>query len=436
MLVMVPVFACLALLSATLLVWQWIAAARFHLQPPPDPASPAPAATARHPQLSHPLPPVSISVLKPVTGSDPGTAEALASWLRFHSQPAHSVEVLFGVGSTEDPAHALVLQLLDRHPNATARLVVCPRHHALNRKVAKLIHLAREARGDVVIISDADVAAPPHLLNESIPLLDSPGTGLVHCLYRISKADTPANRWEAFVVNADFWSQVLQNRSFRPVDFALGAVMILRRTTVDAVGGFEALANVLADDNRLGRLVVDQGLRTVLSPVVVDCIAAPAGWKEVWRHQLRWAVTIRVCQPGAYFLSILANGTLWPILWGASAGSGPAIPLAALLIGFRVVQAISLESRFTGTPRKWASAWLPPVKDLLQVGLWVSAFLKNHIVWRGARYRVNPDGTLQPALSQFKPPAPPSASAPASGKPPDTDDALAGSGIGIPRGKR
>jgi len=32
-------------------------------------------------------------------------------------------------------------------------------------------------------------------------------------------------------------------------------------------------------------------------------------------HQLRWARTIRVCQPFPFFMSILNNSTLWPLLW-------------------------------------------------------------------------------------------------------------------------
>jgi hypothetical protein len=52
-----------------------------------------------------------------------------------------------------------------------------------------------------------------------------------------------------------------------------------------------------------------------LSPVVVECWSAPMDWKAVWKHQLRWARTIRVCQPAPYFFSILSNATLWPVLW-------------------------------------------------------------------------------------------------------------------------
>lgn len=400
-------FACLAFLSATLMIWQWVAAVRFPLH-------------QRNPEVRTSLP--SISILKPVTGADSGTAEALESWLN-QAYPG-SVEILFGVGSPNDPAFPLVRQLLDRNPNAPARLILCPHHPALNRKVGKLIHLAHVATGQILVVSDADVSAPTDLLTQAVPLLDIPSVGLVHCLYRIANAPTLATRWEAFVVNVDFWSQVLQNQTLKPIDYALGAVMIFRRQTLAQLGGFESLANVLADDNRLGRRIVEQGFRTEFCPVVVDCRAAPADWLSVWRHQLRWAITIRVCQPGPYFLSILANGTLWPFLWAAAGRSPIVMAIAAALIALRMIQAISLQSRFTQNPHDWTSAWLAPLKDMLQVALWASAFLHQEVVWRGARFRIGPDGQLRPsdapdATTPVVPPSP-------------AQNALSSSGFGIP----
>ena len=81
-----------------------------------------------------------------------------------------------------------------------------------------------------------------------------PGAGLVNCFYRLANPSTPAMQWEAVAINADFWTQVLQARSLRPVDFALGAVMTLPAAQLKAIGGFAALADYLADDYQLGQL--------------------------------------------------------------------------------------------------------------------------------------------------------------------------------------
>src|SRR6185369_5879846 len=116
-------------------------------------------------------------------------------------------------------------------------------------------------------------------------------------------------------INADFWSQVLQSRSLKPIDFALGAVMALRRQALNKIGGFAALSDCLADDYQLGHRIARCGYDIGLCPVVVECWSEPMGWKAVWKHQTRWARTIRVCQPVPYFFSMLSNPTLWPLLW-------------------------------------------------------------------------------------------------------------------------
>ncbi len=124
-----------------------------------------------------------------------------------------------------------------------------------------------------------------------------------------------------------------------------------------------------------------------------------AGWGTVWRHQLRWAITIRVCQQLPYFLSILANGTAWPLLWILLDRSPRTLAAGTALLGLRIVQGLALEARFTGRRPRGTDLGLAPLKDLLQVALWATAFLRHEVVWRGVRYRVRRDGRLQPPQS-------------------------------------
>src|SRR5262249_27245117 len=142
------------------------------------------------------------------------------------------------------------------------------------------------------------------------PLPSSLAPGLACCFYRLPNPSTLAMQWEAIAINADFWSQVLQAQSLKPVDFALGAVMALPRSCLEEIGGFKTLVNCLADDYQLGNRIARRGHAITLCPVVVDCWSDPMDWAAVWKHQLRWARTIRVCQPLPYFFSVLSNATL------------------------------------------------------------------------------------------------------------------------------
>jgi len=220
----------------------------------------------------------------------------------------------------------------------------------------------------------------------------------VNCFYRLANPATAAMQWEAVAVNADFWSQVLQSRMLQPLDFALGAAILVRRRALAEIGGFAPLANCLADDYQLGRRIAQNGHRIALCPVVVECWDAPQGWLQVWKHQLRWARTIRICRPASYFLSLLSNAGLWPLLWGAAALAGGEFrwtPLAAggcLLL--RIVLARNLQRRLSPGRDLVSPFWLTPVKDLLQSGLWLAAFLGSTVEWRGRKMEVRGDGTL------------------------------------------
>jgi ceramide glucosyltransferase len=100
-----------------------------------------------------------------------------------------------------------------------------------------------------------------------------------------------------------------------------------------------------------------------------------------------------------FFLSILNNSTLWPLLWLAAARRPLAWAVCGGCILFRVATALQQQSRLTQSPARAAYAWMPPVKDLLDVLVWAWAFCGNQITWRGGRYRILPGGQLAKASS-------------------------------------
>jgi ceramide glucosyltransferase len=149
----------------------------------------------------------------------------------------------------------------------------------------------------------------------------------------------------------------------------------------------------LADDYQLGNRISRTGKRVALCPVVVECWTKSATWGETWAHQVRWARTIRVCQPAPYFFSILSNPTLWPLLWMAVAPSSWALGWCAFAAMTRAGTAWD-QQRLLNPGQCAAPVWMPLVKDFLQTGVWAVAFLGSTIVWRGERMRLRSDGTM------------------------------------------
>jgi ceramide glucosyltransferase len=372
------VFAIFAVLSLVLTFWRWLASERFPLhRRAPGPAAPA-------------LP--GLTLLKPLKGCNAETKRCLRSW--FAQQYPGPVQILFGVAAGDDPVCGIVRELLAEFPGADARLMICGEDLGANRKVSTLRQLEPHIRHPLVMVSDADVEAGMDFAAGVAPLLAAPGAGLVNSFYRQANPSTTAMRWEAILVNADFWSQVLQARSLGLADFALGAAMSLPAARLRQIGGFAPLADYLADDYELGRSIARAGGRIEFSNIVVDCREAPAGWKEVWRHQLRWARTIRVCRPLYYFMSVLGNATLWPLLLVMADGDPAAQIFGWAALIFRMASAARQQKKLTESKGHWAWWWLTPVKDLLDVLIWAAAFWGNQVEWGGERYRVLAGGKL------------------------------------------
>jgi ceramide glucosyltransferase len=370
-------FAVLTALSVILVGWQWVCGLRFPLH-------------ARTPARRDARP---VTLLKPVRGWDVETAHSLESWLK--QEHPGNVQVLFGVDDDDNAAQAGVRTLIAGLPEERAKLVLCHGKLGPHPKVAKLAQLYPHALHDVIVVSDADVWAPSDFLSQATPLLDEPNVGLVNCFYCQPHASTLAMRWTGIAINADFWTQVLQSNSIKPQDFALGAVMMTRRSELEAIGGFMSYIGYLADDYQLGHRIAGLGRRIELSPVVVECRSAPMTWRQVWSHQLRQARTIRACQAAPYFFSILNNVTLWCALWLLTAPTLASLAGVGLAQLIRCGTALHNEFRLCRSRASWAFFWMIPLKDLLHVATWAGAFLGRSVVWRGEQFVLRAGGKLE-----------------------------------------
>lgn len=373
----IVVLGMLAFLSGVLVLWQWWASLRFPLHQVLRPLETSPG----------------ITLLKPLKGLEESTRECLLSWLQ-QDYPG-PVQMLCGVASSLDPACDIVRKLIQENPAIDIQLVVCDPSLGTNAKVSTLIQIERLARYEAVVISDADVLAPPHLLGNLSARFAEHQPGLVNCFYRLATPGNAAMRWEAVAINGDFWSQVLQSRTLAPLDFALGAVMATTRSYLRKIGGFAVLKDYLADDYMLGHLIARQGGIIELDTTVVSCHAPAMGWREVWKHQLRWACTIRSCKPLPYFFSILSNGTVWPLLfWMAHCTLWTTVFSASLLL-LRMVTAAHQQNRLNRSNDAWAWLWMALVKDLLQSAQWAISLVNDRVEWRGRTYRLRRGGCIE-----------------------------------------
>lgn len=352
-------FAVLTTVALLLGAWQYWAAQRFPLHQRQPLAGPAPGVT----------------VLKPIEDCGATALACLRGWLR--QEYPGPVQILVGIASEEDPPKDAVSRLQAEFPDRHVEWIACPQRLGANAKASILAQLQEKARHDCVVVSAADVMAPPDLLAQVVPPLADPGVGAVTCFSRLASPSGLAMRCEAITVNADFWSQVLQSRTIHRVGFLLNGVIATRRGVLEQAQAWRTLVDDLADHCELGHRIARNGGLILLSPVVVDCVFPAPTWAQAWQRQLDWARALRSCRLGFHALSILGNMTFWPLLWLLASLSPHLILPAMVCIILRIHQACYLEALMFERRQDFRYAWLVPIKDLLQVALWALSLVSR-----------------------------------------------------------
>jgi ceramide glucosyltransferase len=350
-----------------------------------------------------------VSILKSLKGLDPGMLDAFRSHCR--QSYAGEFEMLFGVSSPDEPAAEAVLRLQREFPERTIRLIVCPLRLGTNGKVSTLAQMLPQARHEFVLINDSDITVGPRYLERVMGLFaEAPKphaahvgkatgpVGLVTTLYRGKAHGTLGSRLEALGIATDFMAGVLLARLIEGgLSYGLGSTLAVRRDALKKIGGFEPLADHLADDYELGARVAKAGYRVVLSGEVVETNVPAYDWGGFADHQLRWLRTVRDARPGGYVGLIFTHGLAWALLNLMASGVSPlSLWLLGMSFFLRLTLAMMVGAEVMGDHQVLPNLWLLPLRDVAAMGLWTAGFAGNTIVWRGERFQVK-DGVLHKA---------------------------------------
>jgi ceramide glucosyltransferase len=326
-----------------------------------------------------------VSILKPLSGTDPEMYESFRSHCL---QDYPEYEIIFGVSDANDPAIQLVQQLKAEFPQRPIRLMVCPERLGSNTKVSNLAQMARQARHEYIIVNDSDIRVEPDYLRRVLAPLTDSEVGLVTCLYRGIANATLGSRLESLGISTDFAAGVLVAQTVENgILFGLGSTLAFRRRDLQAIGGFEALVDYLADDYQIGSRIAALGLKVKLSDIVVDTFLPRYTFRGFFDHQLRWARTVRDSRFWGYVGLGLTFGLPWALLALIfSRGAAWAWALLACTAVMRFAVAIVFGKYVLKDRQAMRSLALIPVRDLVAMLVWIVSFAGHRIVWRGDHF--------------------------------------------------
>lgn len=344
-------------------------------------ARPAAASPANRP---------SVTLLKPLYGAEPRLVENLLSFCR--QSYGGKVQVICGVQDPADGAIDAVRTVQAAAPPHPPELVVDPTRHGSNLKVGNLINMAARARHEVIVLADSDMSVPADYLDRVVATLERPGVGAVTCLYHGVSTANLWSRLAALHIDLHFLPSALVGIASGLARPCFGSTIAMRAETLRRIGGFESVADILADDYALGDAVRRLGLTVELAPLVAGHACPEESLADLLAHELRWQRTIRTVDPAGFAGSVITHAMPLALLGTLLTGLRPLafLVMAGVLIS-RLALLQSVDHLLSRKDRSWA---LVGPRDLLSFAVFVASFFVGAVSWRGARFQVRADGTM------------------------------------------
>ncbi len=318
-----------------------------------------------------------ITVLKPLHGDEAMLERALES---FCVQNYPVVQLVCGVHSAHDAAVGVLERVRARFPDMDIALIVDRARHGPNGKIGNLANMLPAAKHELLVISDSDMHVAPDYLARVADALAQPGVGLITSLY----VGLPARRSLPNLLGAAYINQIFASGALVGARLGrqdcLGATMALRRCTLHQVGGFAALAPFIADDAVLGQKVRALGHRVAMLPSVPATTVDEPDLRGLWRHELRWARTIRAVEPALFVMTFLQYPVAWACLACALGGGGRWWGFLAAIVILRAAAGRAMERALGAAP---TPLWLGPLRDAVSVIVGVAAYSGTAVAWRG-----------------------------------------------------
>lgn len=222
--------------------------------------------------FSRPLPaqksPVQlVSILQAILSGDPTMPTCLERSLQLKSQ--YQLEFIWLVDYDDHEGIRICQQLVERYPDRSVQIVLTqPTPPGCNPKAYKLVIGRARAQGEVICVLDDDTLLPAHALEITLPFLDQPGVGLAFGLpYYVNFSNGWSAMVSTFVNSNSLFTYVPYSMLVEPFTIN-GMFYVMNAATLDSIGGFTAIQQMLADDFAIAHLFRTHGYKLAQTPLL------------------------------------------------------------------------------------------------------------------------------------------------------------------------
>ncbi len=328
-----------------------------------------------------------VLLIRPCAGAELELDRTLASLVE--APRSFDVRCRFALETELDAAHpaakraaaVLVAEGIDAR-------VVLTRAAGPNRKAAQLAAVvALETRSfDVILVADSDVDLAGTDLDALVaPLVIKGGLDAVWAPpAEHGRAQTLADRASAALLGASLHAfPLLAGLDPRGL---VGKLFAVKRSSLAAVGGFEAFAAHLGEDMELAKRLRARGGSIAAAPVVARSLAAGRTWDQATARFARWLGVIRAQRPLllASYPALFFATPLLLVLAAITAPGAPRLALAAATLAVVSRFAVALAAaRASGRPVALGRAVVESaLADALLAAAFVRCLRTRKVVWR------------------------------------------------------
>ena len=271
-------------------------------------------------------------------------------------------------------------------PNLTI-LTGKPKAEGWSGKLWALSQGIAASTAPVLLFADADIVHDPHHLSALVSRLHEPGAAMVSEMVRLNCASLPER---ALVPAFVYFFQMLYpfarvNNPRSGVAAAAGGTVLIRRETLERIGGIAAIRGALIDDVTLAKAVKGSGAAIYLGHSGLATSIRPyPHWADLWQMIARTAFTQLRYSAALLLLTLVGLTLVW------------LIPAWAIFFGDRWERVAGLATFIMAT-----LSYLPTLRRYRRNPLWaltlplIAAFYMaatvgsalNYWLGRGARWK-------------------------------------------------
>lgn len=337
-------------------------------------------------KIESPLP--SITVIKPVRGSNKHSEKNFRSWLC--QKYSAKIDYIFSFQDPLDPAIEIVKKLKSFHQNI--QILINPIREGFSGKASNLFYGVQESRSEFLIFSDSDMLAEPDTVIEIVARA-SKSKSIVSCYPIHTESE---NIWSS--IYSTLWNGTLvglwapamiKNKS----PGVAGGTVGFYKDDLLAIGGVEAFENYVAEDLKMGALFKEKGFQLELGPRIESKVGSMR-FIQYWNALMRASFVSWNTESGGKFRSILFHLFAYSysplLIYGFFTESFSIAPLVFIFVTKSIIQSW-FNYLATGKVRLFVFTL---INDLMMIAALFVSMSSRRLTWAGVHYKIAQNGQM------------------------------------------